>query len=97
MSCFFKRALPKETSLNSVNYLNKFLFFVYYSCTLIYFNDYDIHVNTLFKAFKDGFTVKVKKNIFIQVQNAVDVKGTVTRLALFQLSEGQSRSSKRDS
>ena len=64
---------------------------------VLYFNDYDIHVNTLFKAVKDGFTVKVKKNIFIQVQNAVDVKGTVTRLALFQLSEGQSRSSKRDS
>ena len=28
---------------------------------VLYFNDYDIHVNTLFKAFKDGFTVKVKK------------------------------------
>ena len=47
---------------------------------VLYFNDYDIHVNTLFKAVKDGFTVKVK-NIYIQVQNAVD-----TRLALFQLS-----------
>ena len=64
MYCFFKRALRKESSLNSVNYLNKFLFFVNYFCTLIYFNDYDIDVNTLFKAFKDGFTVKVKK-IFI--------------------------------
>ena len=41
---------------------------------------------------KNGFTVKVK-NIYIQVQNAVDVKRIVTRLALFQLSEGQSRSS----
>ena len=48
-------------------------------------------MNTLFKAFKDGFTVKVKK--LIQVQNAVDVKRIVTRLALFQLSEGQCRSS----
>ena len=28
---------------------------------VLYFNDYDIHVNTLFKAVKDGFTVKVKK------------------------------------
>ena len=59
---------------------------------VLYFNDYDIHVNTLFKALKDGFTVKVK-NVYIQVQNAVDVKRIVTRLALFQLSEGQSRSS----
>ena len=41
---------------------------------------------------KNGFTVKVK-NIYIQVQNAVDVKRIVTRLALFQFSEGQSRSS----
>ena len=31
---------------------------------VLYFNDYDIHVNTLFKAVKDGFTVKVK-NIYI--------------------------------
>ena len=50
-----------------------------------------IHVNTLFKAVKNGFTVKVK-NIYIeascQVQNAVDVKSIVTRLALFQFSEG---------
>ena len=94
MSCFFKRALPKETSLNSVNYLNKFLFFVYYSCTLIYFNDYDIHVNTLFTAFKDGFTVKVKKYLYSSAERTpVDVKRIVTRLALFQFSEGQSRSS----
>ena len=28
---------------------------------VLYFNDYDLHVNTLFKALKDGFTVKVKK------------------------------------
>ena len=49
-------------------------------------------MNTLFKAVKNGFTVKVKK-IYIQVQNAVDVKRIVTRLTLFQLSEGQSRSS----
>ena len=35
---------------------------------------------------------KSLKNINIQVQNAVDVKRIVTRLALFQLSEGQSRS-----
>ena len=34
VSCFFKRALPKETSLNDVNYLNKFLFIRNYSCTL---------------------------------------------------------------
>ena len=47
---------------------------------------------TLFKAVKNGFTVKVK-NFFIQVQNAVDVKRIVSRLALFQLSKGQSRSS----
>ena len=59
MSCFSKRDLLKETSLNSVNYLNKFLFFL--TILVLYFNDYDIHVNTLFKAFKDGFTVKVKK------------------------------------
>ena len=59
---------------------------------VLYFNDYDIHVNTLFKALKDGFTVKVK-NVYIQVQNAVDVKRIVTRLAFFQLSEGRSRSS----
>ena len=50
---------------------------------VLYFNDYDIHVNTLFKAVKDAFTVKVK-NVYIQVQNAVDVKRIVTRLAFFQ-------------
>ena len=49
-------------------------------------------MNALFKAVKYGFTVKVK-NIYIQVQNALDVKRIVTRLALFQLSEVQSRSS----
>ena len=31
---------------------------------VLYFNDYDLHVNTLFTVLKDGFTVKVKK-IFI--------------------------------
>ena len=45
---------------------------------VLYFNDYDIHVNTLFKAVKNAFTVKVK-NVYIQVQNAVDVKRIVTR------------------
>ena len=57
-------------------------------------------MNSLFKAVKNGFTVKVK-NIHIQVscqgQNAVDVKRIVTRLALFQFSEGQSGYSKRES
>ena len=55
-------------------------------------------MNTSFKAVKNGFTVKVKNIYFqvsCQVQNAVDVKRIVTRLALFQFSEGQSRSSKR--
>ena len=49
-------------------------------------------MNALFKAVEYGFTVKVK-NIYIQVQNALDVKRIVTRLAVFQLSEVQSRSS----
>ena len=40
-------------------------------------------MNTLFKAVKDAFTVKVK-NVYIQVQNAVDVKRIVTRLTLYQ-------------
>ena len=68
-------------------------FYLLVTILVLYFNDYDILVNTLFKAVKDGFTVKVK-NIYIQVQNAVDVhvKRIVTRLALFQLSEGQPRS-----
>ena len=44
------------------------------------------------KRLKYGFTVKVK-NIYIQVQNALYVKRIVTRLAVFQLSEVQSRSS----
>ena len=52
MSPFFKRALRKETSLNSEG--NN-------SILALYFNVYDIHVNTLFKAVKNGFTVKVKK------------------------------------
>ena len=68
MFCFFKRALPKETSLNSVNYLNKFLFFL--TILVLYFNDYDIHVNTLFKAFKDGFTVKVKKYLYSSAERS---------------------------
>ena len=74
MSCFFKRALQKETSINSVNYLNNSYLFV--TICVLYFNDYDIHVNTLFKAVKNGFTVKIK-NIYIQVQNAVNVKRIV--------------------
>ena len=41
----------------------------------------------LFKETKDVCTVK-DKNIYIQVQNAVNVKRIITRLALFQLSEG---------
>ena len=49
---------------------------------VLYFNDYDIHVNTLFKAVKVVFTLKVK-TIYIQMQNAVDVKRIFTRLALF--------------
>ena len=48
---------------------------------VLYFNDCDVHVNTLFKMVKDAFTVKVN-NVYIQVQNAVDVKRIVTRLAL---------------
>ena len=55
MSCFFKRALRKETSLNSGG--NK-------AILVLYFNVYDIHVNTLFKAVKKGFTVKVKKYLY---------------------------------
>ena len=90
MSWFFKRAKRKETSINSVNYLNNSYLFV--TICVLYFNDYDIHVNALFKEANDGFTVKVKK-IYIQVQKAVNIKRIVTRLALFQLSEGQSRSS----
>ena len=43
---------------------------------------------------KNGFTVKVKNIYIVQVQNAVDVKRIVTRLALFQLSEGQSQKHK---
>ena len=49
-------------------------------------------MNALFKAVKYGFTVKVK-NIYIQVQNGLDVKRIVTPLAVFQLSGVQSRSS----
>ena len=43
-------------------------------------------MNALFKAVKYGFTVKVK-NIYIQVQNGLDVKRIVTPLAVFQLSD----------
>ena len=56
---------------------------------VLYFNDYDIHGNTLFRAVKNGFTVKVKNTyiqVSCQVQNAVDL----TRLALFHFSVGQS-------
>ena len=52
-------------------------------------------MNTLFKAVKNGFTVKVK-NIYIQVSCQVQNEVDVTRLALFQFSEGQFRSSKRN-
>ena len=34
------------------------------SILVLYFNVYDIHVNTLFKAVKNGFTVKVKKYLY---------------------------------
>ena len=49
MSSFFKRALPKETSP-----------YLFVTILVLYFCDYDILVNTLFKAVKDGFTVKVQ-------------------------------------
>ena len=60
--------------------------YLFVTILVLYFNDYDILVNTLFKAVKDGFTVKVqlKNTDSIQVENAVDVKRIVTRLALFQ-------------
>ena len=61
--------------------------YLFVTILVLYFNDYDILVNTLFKAVKDGFTVKVQlKNTdgSIQVENAVDVKRIVARLALFQ-------------
>ena len=66
MSCFFKRALPKETSLNSVNYL----IILMVTILVLYFNDYDLHVNTSFKAVKDGFTVKVKKYLYSSVERS---------------------------
>ena len=38
---------------------------------VLYFNDYDIHVNTLFKAFKDGFIrVKVKKYFYSSAERS---------------------------
>ena len=37
---------------------------------VLYFNDYDLHVNTLFKAVKDGFTVKVKKYLYSSVERS---------------------------
>ena len=46
--------------------------YLFVTILVLYFNDYDIHVNALLKAVKNGFTVKIKKNIYIQVQNAVD-------------------------
>ena len=61
--------------------------YLFITILVLYFNDYDILVNTLFQAVKDGFTVKVQlKNTdgSIQVENAVDVKRIVTRLAFFQ-------------
>ena len=61
---------------NSVNYLKNSFLFV--TICVLYFNDYDIHVIALFKEANDGFSVKVK-NIYIQVQNAVNVKCIVTR------------------
>ena len=85
VSCFFKRALRKETSINCVNYLNNSYLFV--TICAFYFNDYDIHVNAVFKEANYGFTVKSKKYLY---SSAVNVKRIVTRLALFQLSEGQS-------
>ena len=45
------------------------------------------------KRLRMALQYKFQKYIYIQVQNAVDVKRIVTRLALFQLSEGRSRSS----
>ena len=33
--------------------------YLFVTILVLYFNDYDILVNTLFKAVKDGFTVKV--------------------------------------
>ena len=52
--------------------------YLFVTICVFYFNDYDVHVNALFKEANDGFTVKVK-NIYIQVQNAVNVKCIVTR------------------
>ena len=37
---------------------------------VLYFNDYDLHVNTSFKAVKDGFTVKVKKYLYSSVERS---------------------------
>ena len=89
---FQKRTYPLSLAVcQHITY--KFLFIRNYILVL-YFEDYDIQ--EFLRMVKNGFTVKVK-NIYIQVQNAVDVKRMVTRLALFQLSEGQSRSSKRES
>ena len=48
---------------NSVNYLKKNSYLFLTICVL-YFNDYDIHVNALFKEANVGFKVQVK-NIYI--------------------------------
>ena len=67
MSWFFKRALRKETSINSVNYLNNsylfelFVFFIL--MTMIY-------MNALFKEANDGFTVKGKKKLYISAERS---------------------------
>ena len=34
--------------------------YLFVTILVLYFNDYDILVNTLFKVVKDGFTVKVQ-------------------------------------
>ena len=45
-------------------------FYLLVTILVLYFNDYDIHVNTLFKAFKDGFTVKVKKYLYSSAERS---------------------------
>ena len=74
---FLFRYLGVLVFQNSVNYFKKNSYLFVTICVL-YFNDYDIHVKALFKEANDGFTVQVK-NIYIQVQNTVNVKCIVTR------------------
>ena len=57
---FFQKSLT-ETSLNSEG--NN-------SILVLYFNVYDIHVNTLFKAVKNGLTVKVKKYLYSSAERS---------------------------